>query len=346
MPAHHLNSLSASQVAGAVLVVLAGTPVGRAAAELGVETGDLDDAVTAYQAAGLAALERRAEHDWYYVRVEFLNWDMAEDLAAGELGPRLCRLERDGVLDRWWFLRKHPHWRLRLQGPDPDCLTSAVNVVLGELVAERVITRWQAAIYEPETLAFGGPVGIQIAHDLFCADRRGVLSYLCCQDPSLGRREISMLLASAMLQAAGLDWFERGDVFDLVAQLRPALTSANAELAVKLATSLHTQLTIPVQADSAIFANPALSACTQPWAAAFSNAGHALAEASAAGTLQRGLRAILSHLLIFHWNRLGLPAVTQTLLARAATVAILTRSERPMAVPKARMSNRPDNHPK
>lgn len=36
------------------------------------------------------------------------------------------------------------------------------------------------------------------------------------------------------------------------------------------------------------------------------------------GNLIRGLRAVIAHQVLFHWNRMGLPASTQTTLARAA----------------------------
>jgi hypothetical protein len=38
------------------------------------------------------------------------------------------------------------------------------------------------------------------------------------------------------------------------------------------------------------------------------------------------LRAILTHVVIFHWNRFGLSATSQGILARAATTALLPRS--------------------
>ncbi|GAA1926897.1 hypothetical protein GCM10009716_38690 [Streptomyces sodiiphilus] len=42
------------------------------------------------------------------------------------------------------------------------------------------------------------------------------------------------------------------------------------------------------------------------WAAAFHSTGQALAEGVQDGTLDRGLRQVLSYHVIFHWNRLGL----------------------------------------
>jgi hypothetical protein len=38
--------------------------------------------------------------------------------------------------------------------------------------------------------------------------------------------------------------------------------------------------------------------------------------------LTRGIRAVITLHVIFHWNRIGLPATTQATLARAAKDAI------------------------
>ncbi|ONI92739.1 hypothetical protein ALI22I_02320 [Saccharothrix sp. ALI-22-I] len=49
-----------------------------------------------------------------------------------------------------------------------------------------------------------------------------------------------------------------------------------------------------------------LAAAAQ-WATAFRQAGRTPGVAARAGTLERGLREVLSYLVIFHWNRSGLP---------------------------------------
>ena len=48
-----------------------------------------------------------------------------------------------------------------------------------------------------------------------------------------------------------------------------------------------------------------------------------LGAAASAGTLGRGLRAVLAQTVIFHWNRLGLSAITQAVLTHAAASACL-----------------------
>jgi thiopeptide-type bacteriocin biosynthesis protein len=64
-----------------------------------------------------------------------------------------------------------------------------------------------------------------------------------------------------------------------------------------------------------------------PWVAIFRDAGRSLGEAASAGHLDRGVRHVLTHVVIFHWNRLGLPATTQGILSRAACEALLPSGE-------------------
>ena len=60
---------------------------------------------------------------------------------------------------------------------------------------------------------------------------------------------------------------------------------------------------------------------TCDWHTAFAKAGAALRCQSGGGALVRDLRAVIAWDVIFHWNRLGLPATTQATLARAALEA-------------------------
>lgn len=322
MPTDHLTTTSPYGFAASVLAVLAGNDLETIAATNDVDPAALDEAVQVYQAAGLAALERRAEHDWYQVRVEFADWSTAEAAGATRLGPSLDRLQQRGALGSWWFLRKHPCWRLRLRGAD----TTATNHALDELTATGAITRWWPTIYEPEITAFGGPIGMATVHDLFCADSVGVLDHVRHDEPGLGRRELSILLLGGLLRAAGLDQFECGDVFDRVARLRPASANADTARIDQLARNVRVLLSIPDLPTSELFTPGGPAAHAVSWLAAFHNAGRRLRDAATEGRLDRGIRAILTHVLIFHWNRLGLSAASQGILARAATTALLPRS--------------------
>jgi thiopeptide-type bacteriocin biosynthesis protein len=326
MSADHLTTAgpttTPAQFAAGVLAVLAGTDPDTIAADHDLDPADLDDAVQTYQAAGLAALERGAERTWYQVRVRFADWSAAEAVAATTLGPALDRLRADQAVAGWWFLRKHPCWRLRLLRAD----TAAVDRVLDELTDTGAIARWWPTVYEPETAAFGGPAGMDTVHDLFCADSTGVLDYLRHETPGLGRRELSILLLGGQMRAAGLDMFECGDVFDRVSRLRPAPTDADTARTSTLVDNLRVLLSIPNLANSELFTPGGPVEHAAPWLAALRAAGERLGHDAGSVRLDRGLRAILTHVVIFHWNRFGLSAKSQGTLARAATTALLPRS--------------------
>ncbi|OLT41625.1 hypothetical protein BJF85_04070 [Saccharomonospora sp. CUA-673] len=155
---------------------------------------------------------------WHHYLVEFADPTTAEHTAATLLVPALDQAQQDGELDTWWHLRKTPAWRLRYQPVNPE--TKAVDTLLSDLEADGHLARWTRGIYEPETLAFGGPAAMDIAHSLFHHDSRHCLAR-ATKPAALGQRETTVLLFSSMLRAAGLDWFEQGDVWDKVAALRP-----------------------------------------------------------------------------------------------------------------------------
>jgi thiopeptide-type bacteriocin biosynthesis protein len=246
------------------------------------------------------------EERWLHVQVAFPHWDASGQAMAHAVGPLL-----DEVTEGWWFMRKYPRWRIRVHDAPPGAVESA----LGKAEADGVISGWQPGIYEPEEYAFGGPAGMGIAHRLFCADSRAVLDYLRRDTPQIPEREVSLLLVSALLDAAGLDRFERADVFSRIAALRPRPSAGDDQMA-RLTGQLRTLLSVPPA--------PALDVVSAAaWLTAFEDAGRCLAQAASAGQLERGLRAVLAHLVIFHWNRLALDAAAQGILAHAARDAYL-----------------------
>ena len=251
---------------------------------------------------------------WFHASVQFSDWAAAEEVAAEVIGPRLDALT--AIAGCWWFLRKHPHWRIRIAGTGH----AQAADLFSQLAADRVIDNWHQEIYEPEEYAFGGPAGMAIAHSLFCADTRGVLGYARISSPPIGRRELSILLTVAMLGAARLDWSEHGDVFARIAEMRPAPPENNRDKLTQLTAQLQVLVTAPA---TKLIGGIGLPPASMQWLSAFTDAGRELGEKASSGLLERGLRAVLAHLVIFHWNRLGLTAATQGILARAATAVYL-----------------------
>ena len=248
---------------------------------------------------------------WRHYALRFTDWPQAETLARAHLtalfGPP------SDQAPSWWFIRKHPCWRVRVNdahGREPLDVAEGLD----RLVHDGVLTSWSQGLYEPETAAFGGTLAMTVAHDLFAADAHAILTTA----PAAGRRELSLVLCSALMRGAGLEWYERGDAWDRVSSERPLAPDVASKQINSLASQIRT-LMLADGAGSGILGGPDLA----PWAAAFTRTGHALRALADEGRLERGLRAVLSYHVIFHWNRLGLPARTQAIMSRAARTAIL-----------------------
>ncbi|MYS19881.1 thiopeptide-type bacteriocin biosynthesis domain-containing protein [Streptomyces sp. DvalAA-14] len=319
------------EVENAVLAVLAGTDLHPAAAQVPMDPADLSDAVATYRAAGRAALNTPAlDRGWYQVRIHFTDWAGAERTAATHLGPFLQQARETGTFADWWFLRKHPCWRLRCRpGSHATVATRTLLApVLDGLVAAGAVQRWWESRYEPESLAFGGKRGMEIAHDLFHADSDGILTHLrqapaAPGQPAVGRRELAVLLCASLFRGAGQDSHEQGDIWHRVAQMRPLAEAPPTGRLRGMAPSLDRLMSLDTSATSPLFATGGPLPHAGPWAAAFKTAGRQLADSARDGALERGLRDVLAHHVIFHWNRIGVPAAAQAVLARAARNTLL-----------------------
>jgi thiopeptide-type bacteriocin biosynthesis protein len=249
---------------------------------------------------------------WHQVNVTFPDWDHAEQTAAVHIAPGLSQ-----ATGAWFFIRKHPCWRIRYQPAQPGTQAD-VERHLNALAAAGHVTGWTRIVYEPEVHAFGGTQAMDTAHHLFHADSRCLLRYLRDQPGGRHRRELSLMLCSIMMRAAWQDQFEQGDVWARVADHRkpPPGTSPNGPRPVDKVCRL-----ITTDAESRMRGGAPLGSHTG-WAAAYTAAGRELADLTAAGRLHRGLRDVLAHHVIFAWNRAGLPYMTQSILASVAKTAI------------------------
>ncbi|CAL9360274.1 Protein-L-isoaspartate O-methyltransferase [Streptomyces sp. enrichment culture] len=235
-------------------------------------------------------LATTVERDWWHASISFPGDAGVSPEVAQVLASELSN-------QRFHFLRKDGGLRLRTEHPVAD--------LLDRLVADQLASTWVSSVYEPEPEAFGGPEGMDVAHDLFCADSPSALA----GTGSPWAKERSVLLLSTMIRAAGLDSFEAGDVWAKLAALRPPVsppTGPSRDRAIEAMRRL-------MNADAArrTDAEPG-------WAdrvAAFENAGHQLRALTMDGRLTRGLRAVLAHHAIFTFNRAGVPASEQAATA-------------------------------
>ena len=238
-----------------------------------------------------------------------------------ELAPALNASQENRLLHGWWFMRKAP-LKLRYLVDSPR--STAITDLLDQLTGDGRIVAHTTEIYEPEILAFGGELAMDIAHSLFHTDSRILLTEQSA-DSALGQRETSVLLCNAMMRAAGLDWYEQGDVWAKVAELRPPETIAPAlEKRGRLRAAMQQLMT--VNAHALCTPNGPL-AHAEEWIAAFEEAGRDLAHAARHGRLTRGLRAVLAHHIIFHANRAALPLGDQSAMSALAKEVVMGTSD-------------------
>ncbi len=307
----------------AVLAVLSGQPLAEAAAEARMDPANLSDALQVFQQAGREALaDHAAQREWWHGYLRFADWANADRTFTAHVLPLLRTAEANGTLDGWWYTRKHPCWRLRLhRHPDFETMTP-IGDGLDRLIADGHLHRWWPGIYEPETAAFGGPTSMSAAHTLFVADSREIQRLPFREDLALGPRELSVLLCTTLMRSAGLEWYEQGDVWHhvITAEHRSSVADVPREHLEGRAAEIRALLLADI--DSLTNPGGPLAPLAE-WVAAFRQAGRSLAEAVQLGTLDRGLRQVLSYHVIFHWNRLGLSLRAQSALAWAAHTAIL-----------------------
>ncbi|MGR8008622.1 methyltransferase, FxLD system [Streptomyces hypolithicus] len=256
---------------------------------------------------------------WHQHSIVFPDRETAQEVIADRLGPTLFAAETGGQLTGWWFMSKQP-WPLRYRTGGPP--SPIVERQLSDLVDEGRVVEWLPRIYEPETFTFGGEEAMAAAHDLFAHDSRHLLTYQ--PGPGhLGRRETAVLLMSTLMRAAGLDWYEQGDVWAKVADLRPATDPLPAERAAAQAPAIQALMT--TDAHSLCRPDGPLDGHGE-WVTAFERTGAALARL-AHGSLTRGLRAIITHHAIFHANRAGLRMSDQSALSTLARKAVMGTSD-------------------
>lgn len=319
MPA---DQLDIDMLEAAVLAILSGESANDAALTAGLDPQELTEVAAAYRRAARRALMQAVNDTWHHLYIEFTNWAEAQRVFTENVLPVLLRLHNAGQLRSWWFLRKHPCWRLRLLIPPGSALPAELTEALDDTAGRRCLKGWWAGIYEAETAAFGGQDTMDAIHELFADDSIATLVAMPTIQ-GVGQRELSILLITTMARAAGLEWYEQGDLWSRVAAERPLPDSEAHALLAPMSESLLPLLRADTSPGSALLApgNPLYPAAR--WVGAFRTAGQALGTAARDGTAQRGLREVLSYVVIFHWNRLGLTSASQAALAVAARNAVL-----------------------
>lgn len=125
------------------------------------------------------------------------------------------------------------------------------------------------------------------------------------------------------MRSARQDWYEQGDIWARIAQDRPAPSDIPPERLRGMEPHLRKLMTVDAGPTSTLMHGNGPLTFLPDWAGAFADVGARLGEHARTGTLGRGLRAVLAHHVLFHWNRLGLSYTTQSILARVAKATVL-----------------------
>lgn len=252
--------------------------------------------------------------DWHQVNLRFTDNATGEPAAVAHLSELVEHVPGD-----WFFIRKAPWWRLRFHAR-PDQASTRYHR-LHRMAGDGVLTEWVVLTYEPETRAFGGARAMRTAHELFARDSRHVLAYLTDRharpEPADQRDQVSLLLCTLMLRSAGQDWYEQGDVWDQVAKHRALQPGQPAPMRDEVA-----QVRRRLQLDTVRVLDEGHMSWLRPWADAYAQAGTSIGVHNAGGLLERGVRAVLAHHVLFAWNRIGLSPTDQAHLAHAAAAAV------------------------
>jgi|SRR6185312_3200144 len=256
---------------------------------------------------------------WLYFRI---GVDAGkENLAmAHQIFPILCELQTIFPVERWWWLNKTDitgsAMRLRL-----SVRREARAQVTTELQKRFEMIRLDATVlrYEPELCLFGGPAGIRIAHDQFCADSRFLAAWMSgietITSPIIPEG-LSLAIILTMLRACGLDVFELWDVFSRVCLKRDFFPQAHParnefERVAQTVINAEREQIFGLYADHR-------AALLAQYMKDIDYFGSELTRAYFQGQLGCGLREYLAPVVLFHWNRIGLSTFHQFELANAA----------------------------
>jgi thiopeptide-type bacteriocin biosynthesis protein len=278
-----------------------------------VERRQLESARVRALHAGLEVLEAPRDR-WRQFNLRPRSGALPELQAGlGRLGDQLLRT---GAASNFWFLYKPPGIRLRVETDDPAAAARVTRAVR-RWSRDGILEAFQGAVYEPETYLFGGPESMAHVHAQFTADS---LAWLALggtlRQPRLPPSwAVSLVMLRPLFAAFGVVDWEDVDVWDRVVA--------------------RTGRRLPASVDG-----PELGEIVRDITDAWSNADglrrgfplrvrrvikrHELASEQVGASWRArggpesiGARALLALLVIFHWNRAGIPMSRQSILAEA-----------------------------
>ncbi len=250
-----------------------------------------------------ARREHGAAAEWLQVNCSLFTQGPSGPAYApwAHLQAALSRWRTEHRFEQFFFMRKPPALRLRFRGAHLAATLEPVLLAwLADAEARNLIRSFHFATYEPETFLFGGPLGMDIAHDQFDRDSQLTLEYerlVDEQQVGIDRAALSLALMHDLFTRFGADESEGWDIWQRIWHGHgcPELESPSTEQR----DAARALVTGQARADMPI---PLI----EQGRADNEHIAGRLRAAEVSGRLSIGPRAWLAMACTFHWNRLGL----------------------------------------
>lgn len=290
-------------------------PDGWTAEELTLLT-DLREQLIAAGAEHLERLHNPAR--WLQVGVRFQEQEQRLSFLAGPLRQAVVRWRSEGRIERFFFMAKPPGLRLRFGGAGLDQkLAPRLQRLLQRERAAGRLADYEYGVYDAETYQFGGPIGLEIAHDFFSYDSLAILDLLRHAAPPDALPVLSLTVLNHLAAQICDDGWERWDAWCNMDLTRPRIDHPDALPDVEAQFQEQRELLAQtVWEPDAMLAQLPL-APRRVLARYFENnqrLGRRLRDAARSGRLLYGPRKIFPFYVIFHWNRWMFPIETQLML--------------------------------
>lgn len=248
--------------------------------------------------------DQPTEHEWVQLNVALSRRDGGPLKSArcvfGALRPLMDEWRREGALSQFYFTRKPPDLRLRFRGPDcRAAVLAGTTATLYSLQCEGAVERFFTSVYEPEVNLFGGPAGMELVHAYFDADTSSWLEMdglWACNQARLTPETLTCVVTDHLLRLALGDRSEIWDVWCTVLSMAGERPATDGKSVLPTPSKLITTI----------------SAAEEDVLRRYREHNTLLARGLTVtynrGELQCGLRALLTWVAIFHFNRYGLDA--------------------------------------
>lgn len=230
------------------------------------------------------------------------------------LNPEIAKWRSEQLIKHFFFVRKPPDVRLRLLvRPLHQAVIASFEEHLVRLTLDGFVEAHFKSVYEPETRQFGGPQAMELVHEYFDADT--ALWMGLDQLEGDGKRTIQ---EDRLVTAVQNDLFLRVlpcpyEVWDawcnLASLLPDSADSGTEDNTVLLLDSLVGSVS---EGEKGI---------VKGYISANQRLAEGLIRTWTSGALRFGLRAVLPFVTMFHFNRHGLNAASQTAIAKAMSNA-------------------------